>query len=36
MRLITADKGITNQLEEKGYHADAEAEGSWESVAELV
>ncbi len=35
-KVISADKGITNKLEEKGITVDAEGEGSWASVAELV
>lgn len=36
LRIISADKGITNKLDEKGISVDAEGEGSWASVAELV
>lgn len=36
LTLISADKGITNKLEEKGLAADAEAEGSWSSIADLL
>lgn len=36
IRIISADKGITEKLKQKGFSADAEAEGSWASVATLV
>lgn len=36
LRLISADRGITNKLEENGLAADAEAGGSWESIADLL
>ncbi|MDZ7716108.1 MAG: uroporphyrinogen-III synthase [Balneolaceae bacterium] len=35
-RLVSADKGISRKLEENGIKVDAEAEGSWESIAELI
>lgn len=34
--LISADKGITNKLEEKGLSANAEAAGSWSSIVDLI
>ena len=36
MRIISADSGITNKLQEKGLSVDVEADGSWETIAELV
>ena len=35
-QIISADKGISNKLKDEGIRVDAEAEGSWKSVAELV
>lgn len=34
IRIISADKGITKKLKEKGITVSEEAEGSWESIAE--
>lgn len=36
MRVISADKGITNKLQENDISVDDEAEGSWESIAEII
>ena len=36
IRLISADKGISQHLEEKGISASEEAEGSWKSMTELL
>ncbi|HYW34872.1 MAG TPA: uroporphyrinogen-III synthase, partial [Balneolaceae bacterium] len=35
-KIISADSGITEKLTGKGISVDAEAEGSWESVASLL
>lgn len=34
--IITADRGITNKLQEKGLDTDAEAEGNWNSIVDLL
>ena len=36
LTVISADKGITNKLEEKEIEVDKEAQGNWESIAELI
>lgn len=36
IRLISADKGISKKLEEKGISVDDEAEGTWKSIAEIL
>lgn len=36
LRIISADKGITKKLKEKNISVDDEAEGSWESIADLM
>ncbi len=36
LHIISADKGISNKLQQKDISVDDEAEGSWESIAELV
>lgn len=36
MKVISADKGITNKLEENDIAVNEEAEGSWESIIELL
>lgn len=36
MKIISADKGITDKLQKHNISVDAEAEGNWESVADLI
>lgn len=36
IRIISADKGISKKLSEKDIAIDEEAEGTWESIAELL
>lgn len=36
IKVISADKGISKKLEDNDVSVDAEAEGSWESIAELI
>lgn len=36
LRIISADRGITEKLREHGIGADSEAEGSWKSIVDLL